>query len=61
MVYERNGYVLYAREQEIRGNRFQTVYFFSKREPVVGKPVEVPEGYIVEVNRKSGVPFLSKK
>lgn len=61
MVYEKNGFTLYAREQEIRGRRTQTVYFFSKRKPVVGEAVDVPEGYIVSVDRKTGVPFLNKQ
>ncbi len=61
MVFERNGYTLYARDQRLRGDKFLTVYFFSKRKPVVGKAVEVPEGYLVLVDKKSGVPYLQKK
>lgn len=61
MVYEKNGFILYAREQEVRGKRTQTVYFFSKRKPVVGAPVDVPEGYIVSVDRRTGVPYLNKQ
>jgi hypothetical protein len=60
-VFERNGYTLYAREQRVRGEKFQTVYFFTKRKPVVGKPVDVPEGYLVAIERKTGIPYLRKK
>lgn len=60
MSYEKNGFTLYARKQEIRGRRFQTIYFFSKRKPVVGEVVDVPEGYIVAVDRR-GVPYLERK
>lgn len=60
MVYEKNGYTLYARKQGIRGKRFQTIYFFSKRKPVVGASIDVPEGYIVAVDRR-GVPYLERK
>lgn len=61
VVFERNGYTLYAREQQVRGEKYQTVYFFSKRKPVVGKSVDVPEGYLVVVEKKTGIPFLKKK
>lgn len=61
MVFERNGYTLFAREQRVRGGRYQTVYFFSKRKPVVGDPVDPPDGYLVVVDKASSVPFLKKK
>lgn len=61
MVFERNGYTLYAREQKTRGDRGLTVYFFSKRKPVVGSAVNVPPGYLVEVEGKTGIPYLKKK
>ena len=61
MAFERDGYTLYAREQLVRGDRYQTVYFFSKRRPVVGKMADVPEGYLVAVEKKSGIPYLRKK
>jgi hypothetical protein len=61
MVFEKNGYTLYSREQPMRGRRSQTVYFFSKRKPVIGTPIDVPDGYIVSVERRSGVPYLNKQ
>lgn len=61
MAFEKNGYTLFARTQIARGKRKTTIYFFSKRKPIIGEPVEVPEGYIVAVDRQSGVPFLDKK
>lgn len=61
MVFERNGYTLYAREQKVRGEKVQTVYFFSKRKPIVGATVDVPGGYLVVVEKKSGIPYLRKK
>lgn len=60
-MFERDGYTLYARQQRLRGEKFQTIYFFSKRRPVVGDPVDVPDGYVVAVDRKSGVPYLRKR
>lgn len=61
VVFERDGYTLYAREQKTRGEKALTVYFFSKRQPIVGRAVDVPEGYVVAVDGKSGVPYLKKK
>lgn len=61
MAYEKDGYTLYAHNQPLRGGKTQTVYFFSKREPIVGEAIEVPAGYIVVVNHATGVPYLKKK
>ena len=61
MVFERNGYTLYARDQRVRGEKFQTIYFFTKRKPVVGTTVDVPQGYLVVVEKKTGIPYLRKK
>lgn len=58
--FERNGYTLYARDQKVRGEKILTVFFFSKRVPVVGRPISVPEGYVVQVEKKTGIPFLKK-
>lgn len=61
VAYEKSGYVLYAREQPLRKGRTQTIFFFSKRVPVVGKPSELPDGYLVAVDHRTGVPYLKKK
>lgn len=61
MAFERNGYTLYQRQQKIRGDRYQTIYFFTKRKPVVGETCEVPQGYLVVVEKKTGIPYLRKK
>lgn len=61
VAFEKSGYTLYARTQVSRGKHKTTVYFFSKRVPLVGEPIDVPEGYIVGIDRRSGVPYLDKK
>ncbi len=60
MAYEQDGYTLHAREVELKGGHKQVVYFFSKRTPKSGHPVELPEGYRVAVNKRTGLPYLSK-
>jgi hypothetical protein len=61
VAFERSGYTLYAREQRARGEKFQTIYFFSKRKPIVGTSVDLPDGYVVAIDRKTGIPYLRKK
>jgi hypothetical protein len=61
VAYEKEGYTLYAREQPLRRGKAQTIYFFSKREPIVGTAINLPDGYLVAVNHRTGVPYLKKK
>lgn len=55
------GYTLYKRETSRGSGRKTTVHFFSKDKPDVGDPAELPDGYSIAVNRKTGVPYLKKK
>lgn len=61
MVYEKDGYKLFKRKVELRGGHAQTIYFFSKREPVSAEPSDLPVGYRVGVNAKTGLPYLKKQ
>jgi len=59
--YEKNGYHLYKREVKLKSGKSQIIYFFSKRKPRSGKRCALPEGYIVRINKRSGMPYLRKK
>ena len=61
MAFQHNGYTLHAREIELKGGHKQVIYFFSQRNPKSGIPVEMPEGYAVVVNKRTGLPYLKKK
>ncbi|MBW3584195.1 MAG: hypothetical protein KY455_13980 [Euryarchaeota archaeon] len=61
MVYEKDGYRLYKRPVKLRGGHEQTIYFFSKRVPLSAEPSDLPRGYRVGVNAKTGLPFLKKE
>jgi hypothetical protein len=61
MAFEHNGYTLHAREIELKGGHKQVIYFFSQRSPKSGVPVDMPEGYSVVVNKRTGLPYLKKK
>jgi hypothetical protein len=54
-------YTLYCQEVNLRGNRRQTIYFFSKRIPKKGHSCRKPEGYAIKVNPRTGLPFLKKE
>ncbi len=60
MVYEQNGWKLYKRDVTLKGGRNQTIYFFSKRIPKSGTPCDLPPGYTVGVNKRTGLPYLKK-
>jgi hypothetical protein len=61
MAYTYQGWTLYTRDVKLKGGRMQTIYFFSKRTPKSGKPCELPPGYEVGVNKRTGLPYLKKK
>jgi len=67
MVYEytskKSGkkYKLYTRDVKLKGGKIQTIYFFSARKPKSGKPCDLPKGYEVVENPRTGLPFLRKK
>jgi len=61
MAYTHNGWTLYTRDVKLKGGRIQTIYFFSKRTPKSGKPCDLPPGYKVGVNKRTGLPYLKKK
>jgi len=52
-------YYLHSRNVTLRGGRKQTIYFFA-REVKDGAIDEVPEGYVVVENARTGLPMLKK-
>lgn len=61
MVYTHNKeWTLFTRPVKLRGGMMQTIYFFSKHKPKSGKPTDMPTGYKVGVNKRTGLPYLSK-
>jgi len=61
MAYTYEGWTLYTRDVMLKGGRNQTIYFFSKRTPKSGTPCELPPGYMVGKNTRTGLPYLKKK
>ena len=52
-------YYLHMRDVTLKGGRQQTIYFFG-REAKEGAIDEMPEGYIVVENTRTGLPILKK-
>ena len=60
MAYTKDGYTLYTRKVELNGGHVQQIYFFSKKTPKSGEPCDIPPGYKVGVNKRTGLPYLKK-
>ena len=52
-------YYLHSREVTLRGRRLQTIYFFA-REVKAGALDDIPSGYVVVENSRTGLPMLKK-
>jgi hypothetical protein len=61
MLYRYEDWVLYKKDVTLKGGKKQTIYFFTKRTPKSGTPCDLPNGYIVNVNKRTGLPYLKKK
>jgi hypothetical protein len=60
-TYRYGDYALYRKEIKVGPGKKRTIHFFSRTEPEDGGPVNLPEGYEVKVNKKTGVPYIRKK
>lgn len=59
---EKGSYVLHNKEVELKGGRTQTIYFFTKsgNTPKSGAPCDKPDEYNVGINKRTGLPYLTK-
>jgi hypothetical protein len=53
-------YTLYTELVHLKNGKNQIIYFFSIRKPKSGTPTALPKGYLVEVSKRSGLPYLKK-
>ena len=60
-TYRYGDYALYRKEITVGPGKKRTIHFFSRTEPEDGGPVDLPKGYEVKVNKKTGVPYIRKK
>lgn len=59
--YTYNGYHLYKKVIKISDDDSRTIHFFAKEPPETGEPADLPSGYEVKINRRTGVPYIRKK
>ena len=54
-------YTLYEKESSTKSGVKRTIRFFSKAKPENAEPIDLPKGYVVKENKKTGVPYLKKQ
>jgi Holliday junction resolvasome RuvABC DNA-binding subunit len=59
--YSKNDYILYEKEITTKSGNHRIVRFFSRGKPDDAHPIEIPEGFEVIENKKTGVPYLRRK
>lgn len=52
-------YYLHSKDVTLRGGRKQTIYYFARQEKE-GVMEDLPEGYAVMENSRTGLPMLKK-
>lgn len=52
-------YYLHSKDVILRGGRKQTIYYFARQEKE-GVMEELPDGYAVMENSRTGLPMLKK-
>lgn len=62
MVYKKGDYTLYCKEVRFKAGKKpgkpRTIYYFAKTKPTSGTPCDMPNGYEVGVNDRTGMPYL---
>ncbi|MCC6177882.1 MAG: hypothetical protein IT305_21490 [Chloroflexi bacterium] len=53
-------YYLHAKDVTLRNGRQQRIFYFSRSEKANESLNEVPPGYSVGENQRTGLPFLTK-
>ncbi len=53
-------YYLHTKDVTLRGGRLQTIYYFAKEVKGNDSLDEMPEGYQVVENKRTGLPMLKK-
>lgn len=59
--FQYGDYTLYQKTITINDKDKRTIHFFAKEAPETGNPTDLPGGYEVKINRKTGVPYIRRK
>ena len=60
MTYRFRNWKLYKTNIDMNNDIGRTLYFFSRWRPKQGIPCDLPEGYLVILNERTGLPYLQK-
>ena len=60
-TYTYGDYTLYSKIVKLKSGKLQVIYFFSKKKPKSGTPINLPFGYKIYENKISKMPYLKKK
>jgi len=61
MVYYYGEWKLHEIEVNFKHIGKRKMYFFSKGTPKRGEPCDMPTGYLVGINKRTGLPYLKYK
>ena len=61
MVCKYKDYTLYTKNVILRGGRPQDIYYFARSTPKSGTPCDLPVGYKVCENPKTGFAYIKKE
>ena len=59
MAYKYGDWTLYCMDVDFKVIGKRKVYFFAKKKPKRGTPCDMPEGYEVIINKKTGMPLFT--
>lgn len=61
MAYMYENWTLYKQDVKLKDGRNRIIYFFTRWKPKRGKPCDLPNGYTVVVNERTGLPYLNEE
>jgi hypothetical protein len=61
MGYSFEKWNLYRVDIKIKGNKRRKLLFFSKWTPKRGTLCNLPKGFTVDVNKRTGFPFIKRR
>ncbi|MEM0492944.1 MAG: helix-hairpin-helix domain-containing protein [Candidatus Thermoplasmatota archaeon] len=59
--YKHGEYTLYKKEITTPDGKKRVIHFFSKQKPLDSEPTDIPSGFEVKINKKTGLPYLKKR
>jgi hypothetical protein len=61
MGYSFEEWSLYKADIKLKDNKRRTLHFFSKWTPKRGTLCDIPKSFTVDVNERTGLPYLKRR